>query len=201
MKKVFCIVASVIIGCVGVFLTTLGCVKKSLAFDYGEPYAINVYYQSTTTIKKEDKDSVGGSYTKDDKEYSKILEMLGKTTRTSLLNLLVRTGSVNYRINYGGSDYATYNTEMNSKNLVVELIYQQQRNVVVYEGESTRVIPYVCVLFVIPCDSKFEDIVVYNSITSDGTNNAKTKAYQENKAFIIKGNPKKFIKYVRSIAG
>ena len=50
------------------------------------------------------------------------------------------------------------------------------------------------------CDSKFEDIVVYNSITSDGTNNAKTKAYQENKAFIIKGNPKKFIKYVRSIA-
>lgn len=200
MKKVFCIVASIIIGCVGVFLTTLGCIKKSLAFDYGEPYSINVYNKSTTTIKKDDKDSIGGSFTKDDKEYAEVLKLLQKTTRVSLLNLLVRTGSVNYKINYGGSNYAKYDTEMNTKNLVVELIYKSQQNVVVYEGNNTRVIPFVCVLFVIPYEGKFEDIVIYNSMTSDGTDNAKTKGYQTNKAFVVKGNPKKLISYVNSIS-
>ena len=193
MKKIFCIVASVIIAFVGVFLTVLGCVKKSLAFDYDEPYAINVYNKSTASLNN------GTSYYKGDTEYSKILEMLGKTTRVSLLTLLVRTGSVNYKIKYGGDDYATYNTEMNSKNIVIELIYRKERNVVVYDGKNTRVIPYYCVLYVIPTKSKFEEIIVYNSLTSDSTDNKKIKEYQSNKPFVIKGNPKKIISYVNSL--
>lgn len=192
MKKIFCIVAAVIIAFVGVLITTFACVKKSLGFNYGEPYCINIYYKGSTTIHKD-----GGSYFKEDKEYINTIASLKKSTKTSLLNLLLKTGSVKYDIQYGGEKYATYDTEMKSKNMVIELIYKQTQNVVVYENGNSRVIPYTCLLFIIPCEKEFQEIVIYYSEYNDST--IKEKEYKENIPFIINSNPSKILKYVESI--
>lgn len=193
MKKIFCIVSAVIIAFIAVMLSTLGIMRKSLGFDFNEPYSINVFYKGSTTINN------GESYFPEDEEFAKILSNLKKTTTSSYLNLILKTGSTKYNIEYGGQNYSTYDTSMKSENLVVELIYKKQQNVVVYEGENTRVIPYTCLLFIIPCESKFRDIIVYNSVYNDST--LKEKEYKNNTPFIIKGNPKKILSYVQSVAG
>lgn len=191
MKKIFCIVAVAIIAFVGTLITILGFIKKDLGFNFNEPYSINVFYNSSTTIKK------GESIYPEDKEYAKVIKNLNKSTKSSLLTLLLKTGSVKYNIEYDNDKYSVYDTEMKTKNLVIELIYNKLQNIVVYEGKNTRVIPYTCLLFVIPINEKFEEIVVYNSYTSDST--LKETEYKNNKPFVIKGNPKKIISYVKSI--
>lgn len=190
MKKIFCIVAAVIITFVISLLSVLGFVKKSLAFSFNQPYYINVFNKSATTPNKE-------SYYADDKEYTQVISLLKKTTTSSLLNLLLKTGSVQYNIEYGGDNYKIYDTSIKTEYLVVEVCYKQEQNVVVYEGKNTRVISFVCLLFVIQPEDKFSDIIIYNSQTSDTTQ--KDIKYKENKPFVIKGNPKKLISYVNTL--
>jgi len=191
MKKIFCIVAACIIAFVGVLLVVFGSVKKSLGINYGEPYCINVFYKSSTTLNNSE------SYYNDDEQYTKVIENLEKSTKSSILNLLVKTGSIKYNVSYGADKYAVYDTEMKTKNLVIELIYKKQQNVVVYEGNNSRVIPYTCLLFIIPCEKEFEDIIIYYSQYNDST--LKETEYKENVPFSIKGNPKKILSYVEGL--
>ena len=191
MKKIFCIIAAVIIAFVGILLTVFGSVRKTLSFNFNQPYSINVYYKSSTTING------GESYYPDDAEYANVIEKLGKSTKASLLTLLLRTGSVKYNIEYGSDNYATYDTSMKGSNIVVELIYNQLQNVIVYENGNTRVVAYTCLLFIIPCESRFTDIIVYNSYYNDST--LKENEYKEKTPFVIKGNPKKLMKYLDTV--
>jgi hypothetical protein len=55
----------------------------------------------------------------------------------------------------------------------------------------------VCLLFVIPYNNKFNDIIIYNSQTNDSTQ--KEIKYKENIPFVIKGNAKKLISYVKTL--
>ena len=190
MKKIFCICAAILIAIVGTLLGVLGSIKKSLSFEFNKPLYINVFNRSAATTQ-----ASGLAYYSTDPEYSKVLEMLEKMTTTSLLNLLLKNGSIRYNIDYGKDNYRVYDTDMKSEYLVIELVYDKEQNVVVYEGNDTTTIAFYDILFVIPYENKFNEIVIYNS---HETNLRETK-YKENVPFIIKGNPKELINYVNSL--
>ena len=192
MKRIFIIIASIFIALILALLIVLGSVKKSLSFDFKEPYYINIYNKSSTTINNK-------SFYATDKEYGEVIEMFGKTTKSSLLNLLLKTGSMKYRIELDKYNYATYDTSMKSDNLVIELVYQKLQNIIVYDEGNPRVIAFYCLLIVIPPENKFEDIVIYNSMTNDTNDNNVEKEYKKNVPFVVKGNPKQLLDYVSSL--
>ena len=188
MKKIFCVFAAIIIAVVGSLLTFLGTKKKSLGFAYNKPLSIMVFNKSTSI-------NDGVAYESKDSEYSKLIEMLEKMTTTSLLNLLIQNGSLSYNIEYGQDNYRVYNTDMKTEYLVIELVYDKEQNVVVYEGKDTRTIAYNALAIVIPYEDKFDEIVIYNAYYQ----NQRETEYQENVPFIIKGNPSELISYINSL--
>lgn len=192
MKKIFCIISAVFIGVIGVFLITLGCIRQRVV-TFDNPFSINVYYKSTTTVND------GASYYEGDEGYTRIMEELNNSIRNSLLRVMISDGNLKNRPVYGEDNYSTYDTSMKNDNLVIELIYREEnlKNIVCYEGDSSRVISYMCLIFIIPINSSYEEMVVYSSVTNDSTN--KEKGYKDSTPFIVKGNPKKLIKYVESI--
>ena len=192
MKKIFCIISAAFIGVIGVFLITLGCIRQRVV-TFDNPFSINVYYKSTTTVND------GASYYEGDEGYTRIMEELNNSIRNSLLRVMISDGNLKNRPVYGEDNYSTYDTSMKNDNLVIELIYREEnlKNIVCYEGDRSRVICYMCLIFIIPINSSYEEMVVYSSVTNDSTN--KETGYKDSTPFIVKGNPKKLIKYVESI--
>jgi len=190
MKRIFCIISAIIIGMVGAFLTTLA-VKENEMIAFDDPYSINVYYRSTTTANNK-------SYYEDDQVFKNVSKYLKDTLTTSLFTLMVEEGKLVDMPVYGADNYATYDTSMKQDNLVIEYIYKETKNVVCYEDGNGRVISYACLLIIIPCRTNYEEIVVYTSLNNDST--LKEEEYKKCKPFILKGNPKKLLNYVDTIA-
>lgn len=188
MKKIFCIISAVIIGIIGSFLTFTA-VKKQTISNFNDPYSINVYYKSSTTANNK-------SYYAEDDVFHEVTKKLHKTLTTSLFTMMVHDNQLKNMPVYGGKNYASYDTTMKQKNLVVEFIYKDSQDIVVEENGSTRVIPYVCLLFIIPCNEYYEDIVVYTSLSNSQD---KEDEYKKNTPFVLKGNPKEILKYAQTI--
>ena len=186
MKKIFCIISALIIGVVGVFLTTLA-VKKNEVAAFNDPYLINVYNKATTTVNNK-------SYYAEDKEYSELTTHVKDMLTTSLLKIMIIDGKLSQKPIYGEDNYSEYDTVMKQSNLVIEYIYKETQNIVCYQDENSRVISYTCLLMIIPIQSHYEDIIVYTSKNNDST--LKEEEYKTSIPFILKGNPENLIKYV-----
>lgn len=190
MKKIFCIISAVIIGVVGSFLATLGIIHQR-PVTLEDPYSINVYYKSTTTVNR------GESYYESDDGYKRIMKELNRSINNSLLKVMINDGDLQNQAVYGSNNYSSYDTTMKNNNLVVELIYRGNKNIVCYEDGNSRVMSYACLIIIIPIESKYEEMIVYSSINNDST--LKEEEYRKSTPFIIKGNPKNLIKYVNTI--
>ena len=75
----------------------------------------------------------------------------------------------------------------------------REEDLVVYDGNYTRVISYFCISFVIPTTKNFTEIPVYYSITSNNQDAEKEKSYMENTPLILTGNAKSFEKFVEKL--
>ena len=191
MKKLFCIISAAIIGVVGSFLVTLSFIRtKSVVFD--NPYSINVYYKSTTPI------SGNVSYYEEDDEFSDIMKKMGQSLNNSLFTQMFYDGDLDNKPVYGKTDYATYDTTMKNENLVVELIYRETKNIVCYEDGNSRVMSFTCLMIVIPCMDRYTEMVIYSSVNNDST--LKEEEYKKCTPFVVKGNPKKLLKYFDSLS-
>lgn len=195
MKKFFIIFSSIFTVFVVVLMTTLCFVDKNVSIALGAPIQINVYNRSTNTTKYVN--GIYDAYVNTDSEYDEILENLNLITSETLMTWLLKEGNLNFQPEYGSEGYTSYSTDMKNTNIVVELIYNMSRDVVVLDNGNERVIPYVCLLIVIPVTTDFEEIFVYTSITSDS--NEKENQYTSSVPFILKGNASEFIAFVESL--
>lgn len=190
MKKLFCIISASIIAVVGTFLTTL-CFVKTSAMTFDKPFSINVYYKNTTPVNG------NSSLYEEDKEFAEIMKNLAKAVKSSFTTRMIFDGDLDNKPVYGGTDYSNYDTSMKKDNLVVELIYRQTKDAICYENGNSRIISYSCLIIVIPCVEKYNKMIVYSSINNDST--LKEEEYRKSTPFVIKGNPKKLLKYVDSL--
>lgn len=195
MKKIFIGISSVIFAFVIVMLCVMTGVKKNIGFAIEKPDFINVYNKSTTVT------SGGEPYEddeqKNDEPFDLVLKNLEKTTTLSLFQLAQNNRNLNYKIEYDKQNYALYDSSMKNDNLVIELIYRNQKEIVVYENGEQRVIPFRCLIFIIPANENFNEIVVYNALSNDTS--AKEEQYKNCTPFILKGIAKDLISYVNTL--
>ena len=204
MKKIFSIISAVIVVCVAVLVGVMAGVKKNIGVSLNKPEFINVYYKSTTTknngqsYREYIEDSEGNkSKSESYDEYNQIYDLMQKLTNLSLIQLAQNNSDLNYKVEYNKEHYASYDSRMKENNLVIEFIYKDNtQNALVYDGSNARVIPYY-LLFVIPINTHFEEIVVYTSTTN--ASNQKEEQYENCVPFILKGIPKDLISYVETL--
>lgn len=190
-------------GFVVVLIGVMAGVKKNIGISLNNPELIYVYYKSTTTknngqayqeFKDADRKVKSDCYD----EYMELIKQVKNLTNLSLLQLAQNNNNLNFKPEYNTEHYASYDNEMKNDNLVIEFVYRERtQNVKVYDGENARIIPYWCILFVIPLNPKFEEIVVYTSPTNDSTQ--KDEQYRNCTPFVLKGIPKNLISYVEKL--
>ena len=191
MKKIFSIVSAVICGLVFSFIITMCFVKKNVGIQNNRPKFVTVFNKSTTA-------TASNGYEEGTAEYTETLNQLKGLTNISLFNRLRNGTTLKHRIDQDMvGKYTKWSTALKSNNIVIELTYDREQDVVVYNGENTRVISYFCLAYVIPVSNEFEDVLVYYSDTNDSTK--KDTRYAACNPLIVKGMAKKLIKYVNSL--
>ncbi len=190
MKKIFTIISAVISALVVAFLITISFVKTSVAIESNNPKYVVVFNQSATSTQT-------NGYTVEDKEYKQILDGIKEISNISILNRLVNNTKVFATVDQDlDKTFAKWNTSLKQTNIVVELVYDKQQDVIVTYNGYTKVVSYFCLSYVIPTTDKFADIVVYYANTNNTQGDAKNKSYAECNPFVIKGLAGEFIELV-----
>lgn len=190
-KKIFVIIASVICALVATFVIATNTIKSNVTIAIGSPYSVIVFDHSTTGVES-----------KEEAIFNEIGAKLNDTTSVSVFDKMINNFTLSKKI-YQDSEgkYAKWSTDILTKNLVIEVIYNSMQDLVVYDGEYSRVISYYCLSFVIPETENFTEIVVYYSFTQNNDNNEKNKSYAECTPLILCGEADKLSEYIKTIKG
>lgn len=193
MKKVFSIISACLAGLVVVFVVCTCLIKTNIPLEYGKPKFITVYNQSTTAIGSTEFQSGTDNY-------NKVLKELKNVTNVSIFNRLVNGGTLTDKPQQDlDNKLSSWSTEMKLKNIVVELTFDKQQDAVVYYDGNSKVVSYWCLLYVIPLNSDFNEIIIYYSTTNDSTNSAKENSYKECSPIVLNGMSGEFKKFVRNL--
>ncbi len=202
MKKIFIGISATILVFVVVLLGVLTGIKKNIGFAIEEPDFLIVYNKSTQSIggktyhKDQFEDEKDETFEEDKKVFDEVLDKFTKMTTLSLFQLALNNKNLNYKIEYDSENYATYDSLMKKENIAIEIMYKSEKNLVVYDSKNPRVIPYYSLLIIIPPDGKFNEFIVYSSMT-----NAENREdyYKQSTPIILKGDSKKLVDYVNKM--
>lgn len=188
MKKIFTIATACISAAIFIFLLAMGIIKRNVRFSYSPPETINVYNCSGSPTQ-------ANGYTQDDSVYNDILKQMEESTNLSLLEWLLGCNSITTQVTQDvAEDYVTYNPDMRTENLAVELVFSTPQDVIVTIDSNTKVLELWCLMFIMPVTDSFTDIVVYFSTTKDSSN--RIASYQTYRPILLKGKTKNIYKYV-----
>ncbi len=197
MKKIFSIITAVFAVAVTVLLTTLACVKRNVPLNNGQPYRILVYNHSTTALKSLKTGEVG--YSKEDSEYSEILNKLNSTTTLSLFDWLIHENTLNLAPSQDlNKTFSSYTTEMKSEYIAVELWFageNAEQDVVVWIDGVSKVISYNRIILIIPSTNNYSNIVAYFSLDS----NDWESQYKSCQPIILKGRAGELVSYIKTL--
>ncbi len=188
MKKIFSIISAVICGVVVLFVSTLSFIKPNVKLVQNTPANIYVFNESSTATK-------ANGYNTESAEYNEILKRLKKVTAVSMFTRLVNQSEPTPTVQQDLSGtFTKWSTDIKQENIVVELVYDKMQDVVVYVGDDTRVISYMCISFVIPTTKKFSDVVVYYATTNSVE--SKNESYTTCDPLVVKGKSGSIAKYI-----
>ena len=186
VKKIFIVIACSITVLISAFLIALNNIKSNVCIAVGNPYSVVVFDHSTT-----------GNEIKDEKVLEKFYKQMEKLTNVSVYDKLINRASIEKKIFQDSNDkYAKWSTDLLNKNLVIEIIYNSIQDLIVYDGNNSRVVSYYCISFVVPKTDDFTEIAVYYSLTSNSEGNEKNKYYAACTPLTLYGNAKELIKFI-----
>ena len=188
-KKIFVILASLICVFVLLFIITTNTIESNVTIAVGKPYSVVIFDHSTTGVES-----------KEEEVFSKIGEEINKTTSVSVFDKLLNKFTLDKKIYQDTQNkYVKWSTDILTNNLVIEIIYNSMQDLVVYDGDYSRVISYYCLSFVIPDTQNFTEIAVYYSFTQNNDNNEKNKSYAECTPLILCGKAEKLSEFVKDL--
>lgn len=186
VKKIFIVIACSITVLISAFLIALNNIKSNVCIAVGSPYSVVVFDHSTT-----------GNEIKDEKVLEKFYNQMEKLTNVSVYDKLINRASIEKKIFQDSNDkYAKWSTDLLNKNLVIEIIYNSIQDLIVYDGNNSRVVSYYCISFVVPKTDDFTEIAVYYSLTSNSEGNEKNESYAACTPLTLYGNAKELIKFI-----
>lgn len=197
MKKVFIIIASVIMSLTLVMILVMSLVKTNIKLDYGQdPEYIFVYNQSIEAYSKSSSSSEGLKST--DKEYSEILNLINDMTNISVFNRLMNGISLNSKPEQDlDGDFVAYNSDLKTKYVAVELTYVGERDAIVYYQGNSKVISYSSIIFIMHLSDKITDVDIYYGTNLSGSNREET--YRQCVPIIEKAQTKKITNYIQNL--
>ena len=91
-----------------------------------------------------------------------ILKKLKNVSSVSIFTRLVNQTDASPKVEQDlNGTFTSYSTDIKQENIVIELVYDKQQDIVVYVGEDTRVISYFCLSYVIPVNSIKEEMTKF----------------------------------------
>lgn len=188
-KKIFIAVACFISAVTASFVIAICNTRSNVGIAVGTPYSIVVFDHATTGKEIKNEDTI-----------TKFHDKMSGITNLTVFDKLIHGVSLKNRI-YQDSEkkFTKWSTDLFNNNMVIEIIYNSMQDLIVYEGDDTRVISYYCISFVIPDTDEFTEIAVYYSLTSNADNNEKNDSYRNNTPLILYGNASEFAKFAKSI--
>lgn len=188
-KKIFVVIASFILVATSTFIISICNIKSNVCVAVGEPYSAAVFYYSTS-----------GTEIKDDEKAEKLEKEISNLTNLTVYNKLINGATLDKRI-YLDTDgkFSKYTTDLLTNNLVVEFIYNSMQDLIVYDGEDSRVVSYYCISYVIPKTKGFTEIAVYYSLTSNADGNEKNESYASNTPFVLCGNAESLVEFITGL--
>lgn len=189
VKKIFVIIASVMIIVIASFLIVTNSVKSNVGIAVGEPYTIVVFNHSTTGVELKKNETI-----------NEFKDEMSKLTNVSVFDKLINNANISKKV-YQDSEgkFAKYSTDLLTNNLVVEIIYDKMQDLIVYDKKDTRVVSYYCLAFVIPKDSDFTEIAVYYSLTSNTEGNEKYDSYSSCTPLILYGDAETLSEFAKNV--
>lgn len=189
LKKIFVVIACVLIVIVSSFLIVICNKKQNVGVAVGSPYSIVVYNKSAA-----------GTEIKDEEKIAKFTTVMSDVTNLTIYDKLVNGIGVKNKI-YQDSDarFKNWSLELLNDNLVIEIIYDSVHDLIVYDGDDTRVVSYFCLSIVFPTTSDINEFVVYYSLTSNTDNNEKYNQYAANTPFVLYGNAEELFEFAKNI--
>ena len=188
-KKIFVVLASLLCVVVAAFTITIIKVKSNVTIAIGSPYSVVVFDHTTAGVES-----------KDEAVFSGLSTQMSNATNMSIFDKLIKKVSLEKKIYQDSTDkYAKWSTDILNNNLVIEVIYTSMQDLVVYEGEYSRVVSYYCLSFVIPTTSEFTEIPVYYSFTQNNNANEKYESYRSCTPLVLYGNPEELAEFVKTI--
>lgn len=180
MKKIFSIISACLCVVVFVFVMVISLVKVHVFLDIGDPSVIYVYNKSTVSA-----DSSG--FKQGSKEFEKIMDAIYKSTNISVLNRIVNKSTLKPKIKLDNEQkFSKYSSEIKQANYAIEMLFDKQQDIVVYDGDETRVLSIFAMMLIYVPDQKFDDIVIYYSSTN--ASDKKDSNYTANTPLYVKGN-------------
>ena len=186
-KKIFVILASLICIFVLTFVITTTTMKSNVTIAIGSPYSVVVFDPSTTGVEN-----------KEETVFASFGAEINNTTSVSVFDKLINKFTLDKKIYQdSGNKYVKWSTDILNDNLVIEVIYNSMQDLVVYDGEYSRVVSYYCLAFVIPDTENFTEIPVYYSFTQNNDNNEKNKSYADCTPLILCGKADNLSQYIK----
>ncbi len=192
MKKIFIAFSALFMAGVVAILIVLNCIDKNVNISHAEPSVIRIYNKSTSP-------TVNTGYDSEDDEYAEILTRINEMTNLSYYTRLINLKTLDTRIEPSISGtFMKWSSEIKSGNLVIELEFTEQQDVVVYDGGNTRVISFYVMSYVISKTDAFSDILVYYSNTN-ASGTQREESYAKNDPLVLKGFAGDVIDYADEI--
>ena len=86
---------------------------------------------------------------------------------------------------------------LKKNNIVIELQYDRSQDLMIYNGDNTRVVSYYWLMVVIPESKPYTYVNLYFSTTIDEDDH--TSSYRENDALKIFAKTENIVKYIKSL--
>ena len=164
MKK-FLAVSAVFLVAVIAILTTLGCVKPKLDFNYDAPNKVIVYAKSSVAVQNGvgDREFSSSSIT-----YRNIVEKTKELFNISMFDHAIHGNSVFPIVEQDVENtYAKYSSSLLTSKYAVLLSFEEtQSQVVVYKGDK-KTISYKKIIILMDPEQDYQRVPVYFSTTSE----------------------------------
>lgn len=153
MKKFLIILFSIsgsFLLCAGIVVVVLASVENKVDISFANTNSISIYDHSLAST----------SYQKGDEKFDSILTALSKGMKESKLDQINDGHKLNKNATYI-QELNAYSSLIKDQNLCLELHFDEEQSLLVYDGNNTKKITYTYLLIVLDDDKGMTDHVVY----------------------------------------
>lgn len=155
--RILYIVGGVMLSAMIVTITILGVMQTNYGLNLADPTHINIYKNNTTATV---------SYSTQDEQYSKIIQLYNEMTEKTILRQLLDGKYLDKLPAENLNQTAWYELKKVS-GVYVEFVYETPQKLIVSRNGSTRKLDVLAIIFKVSKTNSYSDLLIYYRTTSN----------------------------------